>query len=188
MAVQSCGVVLLVNSLLTSHMVSTSRSASLLLTQADDYLMAARNAAAAAAAAGFNPYATGGGLDAGLHSTLYGGASNPFGAYRSLEEHLYLERYGLLRPPAPVAASSMPSSVYHPPTLGFPSYLNFRYPTPAGAFLHPDFATPVSSAVTSGPDPALARLKFEEDAKGKTRDDDPSKSLDASGKLIAFIE
>ena len=38
---------------------------------------------------------------------------------------MYLERYGLLRPGS--SAASIPN---YPP-LGFPSYLNFRYPSPA---------------------------------------------------------
>ena len=44
---------------------------------------------------------------------------------RSLEEQMYLERYGLLRP-----GSSANSAIPPYPPMGYPSYLNFRYPSP----------------------------------------------------------
>lgn len=44
---------------------------------------------------------------------------------RSLEEQMYLERYGLLRP-----GSSANAAIPPYPPMGYPSYLNFRYPAP----------------------------------------------------------
>ena len=127
-------------------------------------------------ARGFNPYAASGALDP-MHSNLY-----PFAQYRSIEEQLYLERYGLLRPP-----TSTPSSASYPPPLGFPSYINFRYPTPGSAFVHPDFpsntANPPSTlpAVPNGLDSSL-RLKQEEEQKGKLKEEEASK--DSQGDSI----
>jgi hypothetical protein len=47
---------------------------------------------------------------------------------------MYMERYGLLRPGS--STSALPSAIPPYPPLGFPSYLNFRYPSPG--LLHSD--------------------------------------------------
>ena len=125
----------------------SSRAPSTMLAQhQEDYLLAARNS-------GFHPYAltTSGALDhSSLHPSMY---SHPFASFRSvltinfsldssnyiwfrrsLEEQMYLERYGLLRPGS--STPTLTSAIPPYPSLGFPSYLNFRYPSPG--LLHSD--------------------------------------------------
>ncbi|XP_057379989.1 uncharacterized protein LOC130702329 [Daphnia carinata] len=130
----------------------SSRAPSTMLSQhQEDYLLAARNS-------GFNPYALAspGPLDhSSLHPSMY---SHPFASYRSLEEQLYMERYGLLRPGT--SSSALSSAIPPYPSLGFPSYLNFRYPSPN--LLHPDLGL-----MNNGMD--LNRMKLEEEQRVKER-------------------
>ncbi|KAI9558321.1 hypothetical protein GHT06_015074 [Daphnia sinensis] len=129
-----------------------SRAPSTILSQnQEDYLLAARNS-------GFNPYAiaSSGPLDhSSLHPSMY---SHPFASYRSLEEQLYMERYGLLRPGT--SSSALSSAIPPYPSLGFPSYLNFRYPSPN--LLHPDLGL-----MNNGMD--INRMKLEEEQRVKER-------------------
>ncbi|XP_046459792.1 uncharacterized protein LOC124206157 isoform X2 [Daphnia pulex] len=77
---------------------------------------------------------------------------------RSLEEQMYMERYGLLRPGS--STSALPSAIPPYPPLGFPSYLNFRYPSPG--LLHSDLGL-----VNNGMD--LNRMKLEQEQRIKER-------------------